>query len=203
MTDRTGDGVTSTWDWVEETALTLGGSISFARGASSERVMEAFGMNPANAFVATAAQAMKSLPYPDYLETYPPDHPWIRVGTAGEWGFAIDESSAGVGYEEDAALALSAGTEAVLVTRAEALSYFHYYVDGTEITAFEPLLAWDRFGTEPDRFLPYMRQAGVRLNDNDAIKDPVIAVLEMVTLAFGIRLTRDVALGPLLTVQRD
>lgn len=203
MTDRTGDGVTSEWGWIEETGLTLGGSISFARGASPERVMEAFGMNPVNAFVATVAQARESLPYPDYLETYPPDHPWIRVGTAGEWGFAVDESSGGVGYEEDAARALSAGTEAVLVTRAESLSYFYYYIDGAEITAFEPLFGWARFGTDPDRFLPYMRQAGMRLDDDDAIKDPVIAVLEMVTLALGIRLSRDVALGPLLTVQRD
>jgi hypothetical protein len=48
-----------------------------------------------------------------------------------------------------------------------------------------------------------MRQAGVRLDDDDAIKDPVIAVLDMVTLALGIRLSGDVALGPLLTVQRD
>jgi hypothetical protein len=117
--------------------------------------------------------------------------------------FAFDESSAGVGYEEDAAYALSAGTEAVLVTRAEALSYFRYYVDSVEITAFEPLLAWDRFGTEPDRFLPYMRRTGVRLDDDDAVKDPVIAVLEMVTLALGISLSKDTALGPLLTVQRD
>ena len=203
MADRTGDGVTSVWDWIKETDLTLAGSISFARGVSPKRVMEAFGMNPANAFVATAAKARKSLPYPDYLETYPPDHPWIRVGTAGEWGFAIDESSGGVGYEEDAARALSAGTEAVLVTRAESLSYFHYYVDGAEITAFEPLFGWERFGIDPDRFLPYMRQAGVRLDDDDAIKNPVIAVMEMMTLALGIRLSRDVALGPLLTVQRD
>lgn len=204
MTDRTGDSVTPAWDWIEETALAIGGSISFARGASPERVMEAFGMNPANAFVATAAQATRSLPYPDYLETYPAHHPWIRVGTAGEWGFAIDESSGGYGgYEEDAARALSAGTEAVLVTQTASLSYFHYYVDGAEITAFEPLLAWDRFGTDPDRFLPYMRQAGVRLDDDDAVTDPVIAVLDMVTLALGIRLSGDVALGPLLTVQRD
>jgi hypothetical protein len=54
-----------------------------------------------------------------------------------------------------------------------------------------------------------MRQAGVRLDgevrldDDDAVKDPVIAVLEMVTLALGISLSKDVALGPLLTVQRD
>jgi hypothetical protein len=89
--------MTSEWDWIEETGLSLGGSISFARGASPERVMEAFGMHPANAFIATAAQAEQSLPYPDYLETYPAHHPWIRVGTAGEWGFAIDESSGGYG----------------------------------------------------------------------------------------------------------
>jgi Family of unknown function (DUF6461) len=172
--------------------------------------MEAFGMNPANAFVATLAQARRSLPYPDYLETYPAHHPWIRVGTAGEWGFAIDESSGGYGgYEEDAARALSAGSEAVLVTQTASISYFHYYVDGAEVTAFEPLRGWERFGTDPDRFLPYMRQAGVRLDgevrldDLDAYKDPVIAVLEMVTLALGISLGKDVALGPLLTVQRD
>ena len=91
----------------------------------------------------------------------------------------------------------------MLVTQTASLSYFHYYVDGAEITAFEPLLAWDRFGTDPDRFLPSMRQAGVRLDDDDAVTDPVIAVLDMVTLALGIRLSGDVALGPLLTVQRD
>jgi hypothetical protein len=209
MTDPTGDGGTSEWDWIEETGLALGGSISFVRGVSPERVMEAFGMNPANAFVATLAQARKSLPYPDYLETYPPDHPWIRVGTVGEWGFAFDESSAGVGYEEDAAYALSAGTEAVLVTRTPSSSYFHYYIDDAEVTAFEPLRGWERFGTDPDRFLPYMRQAGVRLDGEvrldelDGYKDPVVAVLEMVTLALGISLSRDVARGPLLTVQRD
>jgi Family of unknown function (DUF6461) len=196
--------MTSEWDWIEETGLSLGGSISFARGASPERVMEAFGMQPANASIATAAQAEQSLPYPDYLETYPAHHPWIRVGTAGEWGFAIDESSGGYGgYEEDAARALSAGTEAVLVTKTASISYFHYYVDDAEVTAFEPLRGWERFGTDPDRFLPYMRQAGVPLDDEDAIKDPVIAVLEMVTLALGISLSRDVALGPLPTVQRD
>jgi hypothetical protein len=32
MTDRTGNGVTPACDWIEETALTVGGSISFARG---------------------------------------------------------------------------------------------------------------------------------------------------------------------------
>jgi hypothetical protein len=69
MTDRTGDGGTSEWDWIEETDLSLGASISFARGVSPERGMEAFGMNSANALVATAAQAEQSLPYPDYLET--------------------------------------------------------------------------------------------------------------------------------------
>ena len=31
------------WDWVAETALDIGGSFTFARGASPEQVMRAFG----------------------------------------------------------------------------------------------------------------------------------------------------------------
>ena len=200
----TGGSAVSGWGWIDETDLELGGSFTFARGASPERVMEAFGMNPANAFFAVYSEAAQSLPYPDYLQTDPPEHPWIRVGTTGEWGFAMDESSGGFGwYEEDAAIALSTGTEAVLLTHTGSIDTFHYYADGTEVTRFEPLRAWERWGTDPDRFLSHMRAAGLRLDDDDDIGNPVIGVLEMLTLALGIRLDRDIALGPLLTVQRD
>jgi len=199
-----GDDAGSGWNWIKETGLEVGGSLTFARGASPKRVMEAFGMNPANAFIAPASWQARSLPYPDWAETYPPEHPWIQVGTTGEWGFALDESSGGFGdYEDEAAEALSAGTEAVLLTHTQSIDTFRYYADGTEVTAFEPLFAWERWGTDPDRFLPHMRAAKLRLDDDDDIRNPVIAALEMVTLALGIRLPREVALGPLLTVQRD
>ncbi|HEX4089648.1 MAG TPA: DUF6461 domain-containing protein [Trebonia sp.] len=204
MAGRIESSAGSRWDWIAETNLELGGSLTFARGASTEGVIEAFGMNSAKAFLALASEAAELLPYPDYQEMDPPEHPWIRVGTTGEWGFSLDESSGGFGgYEEDAAYALSVGAEAVLLTHVGPHNTFHYYVDDTEVTAFEPLRAWDRWGTDPDRFLPSMRAAGLRLGDDDPIGNPVIDALEMLTLALGIRLDRDVALGPLLTVQRD
>ena len=204
MPGATDDEAVSGWAWINEAGLEVGGSFTFARGASPARVMEAFGMNPANAILAPLSWETRGLlPYPDE-QAYPPEHPWIRVGTTGIWGFALDESSGGFGgYEEEAADALSADTEAVLLTHTATIDVFHYYSDGTEVTAFEPLRPWDRWGTDPDRFLPQMQAAGLRLDGDDDIGDAVIAVLEMLTLAFGIRLPRDVALGPLLTVQRD
>jgi Family of unknown function (DUF6461) len=204
-----GDSAVPGWGWIDETGLELGGSFTFARGASPERVIDAFGMNPANAFFAADSEAAQSLPYHGYRETHPPEHPWIRVGTAGEWGFALDESSGGFGwYEEDAAIALSAGAEAVLLTHTPTIDTFHYYVNGTQVTGFEPLRAWDRWGTDPDRFLAQMQQAGLRVDppppgSYTPFRNPVIATLEMLTLALGIRLDRGIALGPLLTVQRD
>lgn len=199
--------MTSEWDWFRETNLVLGGSLMFARGAGPERVMAAFGMNPANARLVPAAQAEQSLPYADWQETYPPEHPWVRAGTTGDWGFAIDESSSGWGgYEEDAARELSVGTDVVWVNFNQSLDTFWYYSDSVEVTSFEPLRAWERSGTEPDRFLPAMRRAALRVDlpeENDDFRNPRDAVLEMLTTALGIRLPRDIALGPLLTVQRD
>lgn len=53
------------------------------------------------------------------------------MGKAGEWAFAVDESSGGYGgYEEDAARELSASTEVVLLTYSE-IANFYYYVNGT------------------------------------------------------------------------
>jgi hypothetical protein len=197
------------WDWVvEETSLLdIGGTFTFARGASPEQIMTAFGMNPARARLVPASDVAQALHDPDWLQTYPPEHPWIRVGVAGEWGFALDESSAGYGgYEHAAAAALLASTEVVLVTHTQTIDNFSYCADGALVTMFEPMRGWERHGTEPDRFVEQMRQVGLRTAVGDAwddAVDPVIAVLQMLTVALGIRVPRDLALGPLLTVQRE
>jgi uncharacterized protein DUF6461 len=194
------------WDWVRETNLHIGGSFVFTHGAPPDRIMTAFGMSPVKARLVPASAVDEALHDHDWLRTHPPEHPWIRVGEAGEWGFAIDESSGGYGgYEDGAALELSAGTEAALFTHTQTIDYFHYYVDSTEVTAFEPLRGWERFGTEPDRFAEQMRQVGLRteIDDHDDVTDPVTGLLEMLTVALGIWVPRDVALGPLLTVQRE
>jgi len=104
VTDRAEDGLRLDWDWVGETAWEVGGSLMFARGATPEQVMEAFGMVPAEARLLVLSDVQAALLYEVFDDAYQVIHPWIRVGTTGEWAFAIDESSAGWGgYEEQAA----------------------------------------------------------------------------------------------------
>jgi hypothetical protein len=192
------------WDWVEETALHIGGSFTFARGASPEQIMTAFGMNPAKALLVPASDVAQALHDPDWLRTEPPEHPWIRVGVAGEWGFALDESTAGCGGYEDAAVsALGAGTEVVLFRHTQTIDDFRYCAGGAPVTMFEPG-GLDRYGTEPDRFVEQMRQVGLPTDTGDQhAANPTIALLQMLTVALGISVPRDLALGPLLTVQRE
>jgi hypothetical protein len=62
-------------------------------------------------------------------------------------------------------------------------------------------MARDRTGSDPDRFLPRMREAGLRVDgDHDEFRDPALALLDMLTLALGIRLPRDIAVGVLPAV---
>jgi hypothetical protein len=205
MTGRAEGSGTSEWDWVS-TDLDIGGTLMFARGASPERLMEAFGMVPGAAQLLPAVDFSNALRYPVFDDAYITTHPWIRVGKTGEWAFAIDESAAGHGgYEDDAALELSAGTDVAYFSHTQTIDYFHYFADGVEVTAFEPFRAWERHGTDPDRFLPMMRRAGLDVDprpDDAEFRDPTIALLEMLTLVLGIRLPEEVARGPLLTVQR-
>jgi hypothetical protein len=167
-------------------------------------MMTAFGMNPARARLVPASDAAQALHDPDWLRTEPPEHPWIRVGVAGEWGFALDVSTAGYGgYEEDAVAALAASAEVVLFTDTQTIDDFRYYADGALVTMFEPGML-DRYGSEPDRFVELMRQVGLPTHiGDDRAADPTIALFRMLTAALGIRVPRDLALGPLLTVQRE
>jgi hypothetical protein len=93
----------------------------------------------------------------------------------------------------------------VLLTHTQTIDFFSYSAGGTS-TSFEPMRGWERYGTEPDRFVEQMRQVGLRTAIGDPVDDavdPVIAVLRMLAIALGIRVPRDLALGPLLTVQRE
>jgi hypothetical protein len=112
----------------------------------------------------------------------------VRVGVAGEQGFALDESMTGYGsYEDGAAAELAARTEVVLFTHTQTIDDFRYYADGTMVTSFEPLRGSDRYGTEPDRFVEQMRQVGLPTDvDDDDDVAPVIALLQMLTIVLGI-----------------
>jgi hypothetical protein len=162
----------------------------FARGVTPEQIIGALGCDPADAQPLAEEAAWDSF------------GDWARVGTAGHWGFSADSGSISVWDFERIARELSAGTDLVLFQTGPNMDYFQYFADRIEVTAFEPLLARDRTGTDPDRFLPQMREAGLRVDeDQDEFRDPALALLDMLTLALGIRLPRDIALGVLPTVE--
>jgi hypothetical protein len=86
---------------------------------------EAGASGSAKARLVPASDVAQALHDPDWLRTESPEHPWIRVGVAGEWGFALDESMAGFGGYEDAAVAaLAAGTDVVLFTHTQTIDDF-------------------------------------------------------------------------------
>jgi hypothetical protein len=179
----------SPWDWVAQ-EYPSGIRLMFARAVTPERVFETFGADPADVRVLTAAAAHDTVAYP-----------WVRAGRAGDWVFSIDSCLTGPFGIEPLACRLSAGTDLALFDAYA--SYFAYYTNGSETTSFEPGTSEWRNGSDPDRFTPYMRQAGLNVDPpaDDAAprEDPDLALLNMLTLTLGIELPRDQALGPLPT----
>jgi hypothetical protein len=180
----------SEWDWFRR-EYDAGMSVLFARAARPEQVIEAFGDDPDSAERFTLQDANDEDLFP-----------CLRAGQAGGWAFGLDSGCADVFEFQQIAGRLSAGTEVVTFEINAKLKYFRYYADGDEVTSFEPLLSRQRNGSDPDRFLPQMAQAGLLTAAGQPTSgDPAIALLDMLTLAFGIRLSEQEADGPLLTTQ--
>jgi len=201
------------WGWVRQSpGLSLGGLLIFVRGSSPEQMIEAHGMDLQAAQMMTWAAVSRSFP--------PGGPPWVRAGQARQWAFTIEVVTQ-LGLEEDVAWRQSAGTEAVEVCwTAKPNSSVRYIAAGVLVTAFEPGMEWDRAGSEPDRFLPAMRELGLRVERpapqqrprarrnleeerRHPRRDPVVAALAALTLALGIQLPEEVAHGPLLTAWRE
>lgn len=178
------------WDWMSQ-EYPDGVRLLFVRGLTPEVVIEAFGADPAVTRTLTAEQALETL------------DSWVQAGSAGEWAFAIDNGFLDFEQTQRVARALSAQTELALFETGPNFDHFYYFADCDEVTSFEPLLSHYRDGSDPDRFVPQMRQTGLNVappqDEDDLESDPRTALLAMLTLALGIRLSRRVALGPLLT----
>jgi hypothetical protein len=184
----------SEWDWMQE-EYPIAFTLMFVRGARPERVIEALGAEPTQALMLSADDTLETLSH------------WDRLGRSGEWTFVFDNSEIKWPDFEGIAIELSAATEVVLVESNPNIESFWYYADKVEVTSFEPMQSAWRDGSDPDRFVPQMRQVGLDVDppadddDSELERNPMIALLDMLTLALGIRLSREVALGPLLTVE--
>jgi hypothetical protein len=181
------------WDWLEDSALRLGSALIFARDVTQDQVFEAFDLGP------SSAQMEDWVSDPDRLQ--------VRVGRLGGWTFAIDqwmESLHLALHGKNVGKRLSLGTEVVVVSwTPKPNEDFEYWADGTLATRFEAYRVCDRDGSEPDRFLREMRQVGMVTEADDAADGPedyLIATLDLATLALGIRLPEQVAMGSLATV---
>ena len=181
------------WGWLEESGLRLSCVLIFARDVTQDQMFESFGLDPSSARMEEGV--------------FDPNRPRVRVGQVGAWTFAIDEQMESLNLAmrgKHVGKRLSAGTEVVMVSStAKPTENFEYWADGTCVTTFEPYRAFDRFGAEPDRFLREMRQAGMVTEANDTAEGPeddLRAALDLATLALGIRLPQEIAMGPLATV---
>jgi hypothetical protein len=221
MTEVSGPPAAGGWDWIRRGALELGGCLIFVRDAGPEQVIEGFEMDPAAAMLLPEARAGAAIRFPIYDDKARTIAPYIRVGRVSEWAFAISETGLDLlDYHDAAASRLSVGTDAVMVIWTATVNGFEYLADGEQVTSFEPMRAWERYGSQPDRFVREMREVGLTTDApppvpprphgtkrdyaalRRAYRDPVIAALELLTLALGIRLPAEVASRPLLTVQR-
>lgn len=208
----------------------LPGCLVFARGITPERVIEGHGMDPSGAqMLPLDFVDEEEFLFPVFAEDgYTTVNPWIRAGKLGDWAFATNETGGDrVGYHEEVAQRISAGTEAAVVIWTATIDSLYYYADGTLMTGITDLgMPWYRNGSDPDRFVAEMRRVGLEVEHPDPdeqqarvleertrileaqregreieVFDPLIATLTMLTLALGIQLPEEVTLGPLLTVQ--
>lgn len=130
----------------------------------------------------------------------------------GDWTFAIDQNGIDVFEYEPAARNLSQSTSLAMIAWTSSIDNFYYWENGNQVCSFEPGMWWERYGSDPDLFLPQMTSLGLQVvaptpgqPSNEEVSrwaSPVIPALEILTLAFGIRVPAAVASGPLLTAQR-
>jgi hypothetical protein len=166
--------------------------VSFVREGSQDSVFRAFGAVPEGAEPRTLAEA-------DEAESAFDDGygPFVRVGRCDGWLFAWENASS-EGMRPEVLRLLSRGTEVVAVRHVlDGCPQFAYAVDGTVITSLQIMSpAPTRLGSDPDRFLPLMREVGLEygappedMGEEVPQFTDLEAVLALAQRAFGLSLS--------------
>jgi hypothetical protein len=144
-----------------------------------------------------------------------PGEDLVAVRSLGSWVLAV-EINGWQGSRTEVLARISRGTRAVSAFwNVNALTRFSYAVEGRVLTAFEAMSPDSRQGAEPDALeatrvglpwddlcnskQPHLPRSRAELL---AEPDPLITGLDLLTLALGIKVSEDLARGPLLTVRR-
>jgi Family of unknown function (DUF6461) len=199
------------WEWLRRDDRPPMGCLVFARDVDPDRIIELYGMEQRPAGMLSAEEAQDVFSFPD------PESPYLRLGQIGEWTFAIDATMLSTFLAvkgRNIGKQLSSGTETVVISWTEKPTEdVKYWRDGILVTSVEPYRAWDRTGSDRDRFVAEMRRVGLETEppresgkrpheERPQDFDPLLAALEALTLALGIQLPQEVAEGPLLTLRR-
>lgn len=137
------------------------------------------------------------------LHTYEHGYPEVVSALAlGEWTMLLQPTGFWLVHLVDA---LSRGTEALAVLRHDYASpSFDHAMDGTVVTAFNLNYPDQRHGTDPDRLLPLMRQAGFDPDDDEGQYEQAISrALRLAELITGVLPTFDQLSAPLPSMHFD
>ncbi|MER5556169.1 DUF6461 domain-containing protein [Streptomyces sp. NPDC002793] len=116
---------------------------------------------------------------------------FVGVAAVGDWSLMV-EYNGFVGVTDALMLPISQGREVVShFCNVNAVDHFCWYEDGTTRLHFQPLFAYQRDGSHPDRVLTEMEEAGFDLDDTDERNyeghtEAAFALAERLT---GVRLT--------------
>ena len=158
-------------------------ALTFARGVSARELLLRLGCPQDSLTLLTRDDAEEQ-------ELQDPDAGHIaRAGVHGAWAWAIQLWGTRI-LDADVLGEVSAGTEAVALVNSS-LPWFAYAADGREVCSFDAGMPHLRYGSDPDRFLPLMTEAGVLSGPDQPRVRPVLAMLRLAELAFSLSLPED------------
>jgi hypothetical protein len=149
--------------------------LTFARGLRWQAMLDGFGV-PASDVTSEQGMAQTS-----------GESSVVRVGSNGEWGWAIEQFTARGTTREMLSRLSARGGEAISLTLTPTVSSILYARDGALVSGFDLTASHIRYGSEPNRFDPEMGLAGI---GEESVPDPPILGARFVHIAFGLLITR-------------
>ncbi len=138
-----------------------------------------------------------AVPAPDEDGLLGGEAPLIGVTRAGRWAIALELESS-LGTDPHVLCGLSRGTVAVSVQHVlDSHLRLSLAEDGVLVTSLATVPPMTRKGADPDRLLPVLREFGLAGQPAAGpVRDPAVAVVEVVRRAFGIPISARLWQGP-------
>lgn len=156
--------------------------LTFIYGSDVDSALRAFGAEPAATASASTGSEVSSAP----------EMPTLRIGTAGNWIFALEEHPVPQGTRPEVLRRISAETEAVTIFHeiAKGNHEFAHARDGEVITAVTTSVPPQWHGTQPDRLKAVAEELGLQ-NDTGTGFTDIEVLLALSEGVFGLSLDEE------------